>query len=370
MGTSSKYSYKKYTSGSIHKAELKGLKPGVTYYYRVGDSTSGYSSREFSFRVPSSDIDKKVTVTIYGDINLGGVVGGSSKTWQDSLETLDMVLRQEQNTSDFLLHVGDVAYCLGEQTCWDQFFQDIQPIASHMPYMVIFGNHDVYPEPFGYTNRFFMPGPSGSNYQAGDYFYSFDLGPVHFVGFSTELWFLPVNATVDLARQIAWLENDLTQANTAENRKQRPWVVAFGHRPLYCSVENYPDCQNGVALQLEREIEPLFVQNGVDIAVFGHIHSMERSYPVSYDATVCGDYSNPCGTVHIVNGAAGQPFLGPPYPLPKWSAFRSHTHGYARMTASLDELQWDFVNKTTGETIDTFTLGNPFKGVPKNWTPR
>jgi len=95
----------------------------------------------------------------------------------------------------------------------------------------------------------------------------------------------------------------LKQANTAENRKQRPWLVAFGHRPLYCSVENYPDCQNGVALQLEREIEPLFVQNGVDIAVFGHIHSMERSYPVSYDATVCGDYSNPCGTVHIVNGA-------------------------------------------------------------------
>ncbi len=32
-------------------------------------------------------------------------------------------------------------------------------------------------------------------------------------------------------------------------------------------------------------MEPLFIQNGVDIAVFGHIHSMERSYPVTYDAT-------------------------------------------------------------------------------------
>jgi len=214
-----------------------------------------------------------------------------------------------------------------------------------------------------------MPGPFSPKFQDGNYFYSFDLGPVHFVGFSTELWFLPVNNTVNLTQQIDWLQHDLKVANMPQNRKVRPWILAFGHRPIYCSVEDYPDCQNGVALQLQRDMEPLFIQNGVDIAVFGHIHSMERSYPVTYDATVCGTYSNPCGTVHIVNGAAGQPFLGPPWPLPDWSAFRNHTHGYARMTASLDELQWDFVSKTNGETIDTFTLLNPFKGMSKNWTP-
>jgi len=366
MGEASTYTYKNYTSGWIHNVLLKGLKKGVTYYYRVGDRAAGFS-REMNFRVPQDN--NKVTVTVYGDINLGGEVGGNTTVWQDSLDTLDMVLRQEQHTSDFLLHVGDVAYCRGVQSCWDQFFQDVQPIASHMPYMVCFGNHDVYPEPFGYTNRFFMPGPYSSSFQDGDYFYSFDLGPVHFVGFSTELWFLPVNATVNLTQQMDWLHNDLKVANTPANRKIRPWIVAFGHRPIYCSVENYPDCQNGVALELQRQMEPLFIQNGVDIAVFGHIHSMERSYPVTYDATVCGDYSNPCGTVHIVNGAAGQPFLGPPWPKPDWSAFRNHTHGYARMTATLDDLKWDFVSKTTGETIDTFTLGNPFQGRSKNWTP-
>jgi len=366
MGNWSNYTYKNYTSGAIHKVPLSGLKAGVTYYYRVGDNTQGYS-RELTFRVPADN--NKVTVTIWGDINLGGVIGGNSTVWADSLDTLDTALRQEQDTSDFLLHVGDVAYCNGHQTCWDQFFQDIQPIASHMPYMACFGNHDVYPEPFGYTNRFFMPGPFNPSFQDGNYFYSFNLGPVHFVGFSTELWFLPQNATVNTTQQMTWLLNDLHVANQPQNRKVRPWILAFGHRPIYCSVENYPDCQNGVALELQRDMEPLFIQNGVDVAVFGHIHSMERSYPVSYDATVCGSYSNPCGTVHVVNGAAGQPFLGPPYPKPSWSAFRNHTHGYARMTATLDELQWDFVSKSTGETIDSFTLLNPFKGMSKNWTP-
>jgi len=367
FGTSWSYMYKHYSSGWIHKVSLTNLNPGVTYYYRVGDNFAGFS-QEFTVRMPQ-DTNNKVTVTIYGDLNLGGAIGGNTTTWANSLDTIDYVYRQEQETSDFLLHVGDIAYCNGSQPCWDHFFQDVQPIASHMPYMVCFGNHDVYPEPFGYTNRFFMPGPYSPQVKDGDYFYSFDLGPVHFVGFSTELWFLPVNATVNVTQQMTWLQNDLKVANQPANRKVRPWILIFGHRPVYCSIQNYPDCDNRVALQLQRQMEPLLLQNGVDVAVFGHIHAMERSFPVTYDASICGNYSNPCGTVHIVNGAAGQPFLGPPFPKPEWSAYRTSTYGYARMTATLTSLKWDFVSKVNGSTIDTFTLGNPWPGESKDWTP-
>src|SRR5690554_2032085 len=105
----------------------------------------------------------------------------------------------------------------------------------------------------------------------------------------------------------------------------RPWIVVFGHRPLYCSA-NYVDCHSDVALILQRELEPLFFRYGVNLAYFGHIHSMERTYPISFDGQVSGSYKRAKGTVHILNGAAGQGFLGPWDPQPEWSAWRTHTH--------------------------------------------
>ena len=38
-----------------------------------------------------------------------------------------------------------------------------------------------------------------------------------------------------IIRQYLWLENDLKKANSAENRDARPWIIIFGHRPMYCS---------------------------------------------------------------------------------------------------------------------------------------
>jgi hypothetical protein len=310
--------------------------------------------------------NRKIVATIFGDINFSGVVGGDPDVWKGSLQTFEMMYQKEQETSDFILHIGDIAYCKGIQHCWDQFFQQVQPIAANMPYMVCFGNHDVDPEPFGFTNRFFMPGPTTSNYQASDYFYSFDLGPVHFVGFSTELWFLPVNATVTAKQQMEWLENDLQNANLQQNRKIRPWIVLFGHRPIYCSIEK--DCKVQDAEELAQILDDLLVDNGVDIAVMGHVHSMERTYPLTTNAKICGNYSNPCGTVHVTNGAAGQGVQKPTYKQPAWSAWRAHIHGYGRLIATVEELTWEFVERDHGNIVDSFTLQNANNSSSKHWS--
>jgi len=60
-----------------------------------------------------------------------------------------------------------------------------------------------------------------------------------FVGsFSTEVYF--VNSSIE--EQYQWLEKDLIAANTAANRSAHPWIIAYGHRPFYCSNTDPIDC--------------------------------------------------------------------------------------------------------------------------------
>ena len=41
----------------------------------------------------------------------------------------------------------------------------------------------------------------------------------------------------------AWLEADLAAANL--NRAQRPWVIVYGHRPMYCTTDG--DCDEAAS---------------------------------------------------------------------------------------------------------------------------
>ena len=89
--------------------------------------------------------------------------------------------------ADFVLHVGDIAYAMGHAAKWSAFGEQVQRIASRVPYMVAIGNHeyDFPAQPFKpllftygndgggecgvpYNARFHMPGPPLSA-QRGDF---------------------------------------------------------------------------------------------------------------------------------------------------------------------------------------------------------
>ena len=66
-------------------------------------------------------------------------------------------------------------------------------------------------------------------------FYSWNTGPVHFISLNTEYYYFLNYGATQLLRQYNWLINDLEEATLPENRKKQPWIVIFGHRPMYCS---------------------------------------------------------------------------------------------------------------------------------------
>ncbi|KAK6751045.1 hypothetical protein RB195_002798 [Necator americanus] len=120
----------------------------------------------------------------------------------------------------------------------DKFMNQLEPVISRIPYMVVAGNHEY--EDGNFTNfrqRFWMP---PNDYEQNQ-FYSFDLGPVHWVALSTEYYgYYEELGKQPILAQYNWLVNDLKSANS--NRHQTPWIATFSHRPYYCSAAHNDDC--------------------------------------------------------------------------------------------------------------------------------
>jgi len=342
-----------------------------------------------------------LTFGVYGDFGF------------ENSRSLKRIINDTNNGRfDMILHVGDIAYNMQDDNgrVGDNFLNMVQPISATIPYHYCVGNHeqDFLDTFHGFKERFVMP---MVDYNENMY-YSVDVGPIHFIAFSTEHYFSLEDPFVGI--QYEWFINDLIQAN--QNRAKVPWIIMYGHRPMYCSnislrppVEGFRD---EAQRQKRREYEDLAQQKfmagadnkfnradpppsqdcsseaeqirdgfdwfgvrifgvekllydyGVDLYICGHEHSYERMFPVYNGKVMNGSlahpYVNPKGTVHLVSGSAGSKEglenfgsrgMGP------WSAFRSSTYGYARMTVyNTTHLHWEQVLDSTGEIIDQFDL--------------
>jgi len=311
----------------IHRVTLRNLKPKTNYVYHCG-SDLGWSPM-FYFNTLPDGTDWAPRFAVYGD--MGNENAQSLPRLQE--ETV-------QGRYDMFLHVGDMGYDMFDQNgeVGNAFMRQIEPIAAYVPYMVSVGNHEEKYNFSHYSQRFSMPRTQDNM------FYSFNLGPAHFIGFSTEAYYFLQYGIKQVVFQYQWLEDDLKEATKPENRAKRPWIITFGHRPMYCSDDDGDDCLNneslvrsGLPIVKWFGLEDLFLKYGVDLEIWAHEHSYERLWPVYnhrvYNGSWDHPYTNPRAPVHIVTGSAGcdentDKFI----PHPKsWSAFRSSDYGYTRM---------------------------------------
>ncbi|XP_063894467.1 acid phosphatase type 7 isoform X1 [Helicoverpa armigera] len=334
----------------IHTVTLKDLNYDTRYVYHVG-SIYGWSDQFWFKTVPAGD-NWPVRAAIYGD--MGNKNAHSLSYLQDEAQ---------RGRFDLILHVGDFAYDMDTNNALvgDEFMRQIQPLAALVPYMTCPGNHEQAYNFSNYAARFSMPGRDSS------LFYSFDVGSVHFVSISTEVYYFTKYGLKLIVNQYDWLRKDLAEANLPDNRRKRPWIVLFGHRPMYCSDSNDIDCAceyTRFGLLGVYGLEPLLMEFGVDVVVWAHEHSYERTWPLYdnkvYNGSTHQPYVNPGAPVHIVTGSAGcqeatDPFRPDPFP---WSAFRSSDYGYTRFLAQnhthlyMEQVDVDL----KGKVIDSFWL--------------
>jgi Calcineurin-like phosphoesterase len=241
--------------GRQRVAHVEGLEPSSYYCYSLSGLTEPIGFRT----APRADEGAVVRFSVFGDSGSGGA---TQLAVRDQIAAVPF---------DLLLHTGDIAYEAGSLAQFESnFFGVYAGLLKSLPAFPVPGNHEYRTDSAGpFVEVFDLPDNHVPG--AGERWYSFDWGDVHFVALDTERL-----GTL----QIAWLEQDLTN-------NRRPWVVAFLHRPPYSSGEH------GGASNVEAAFVPLFERHHVPIVFSGHDHDYERTLPIN-------------GVTYVVTGGGGK----------------------------------------------------------------
>ncbi|XP_023012956.2 acid phosphatase type 7 [Leptinotarsa decemlineata] len=352
----------------IHRVTLRNLTPDSQYVYHCG-SDLGWSNL-FNFKTAPNRSDWQPHLAIYGDMGN---------------ENAQSLVRLQEETQrglyDAILHVGDFAYDLDTNNAeiGDAFMRQIESIAAYLPYMTCPGNHEEAYNFSNYRERFSMPRGSQS------YMYSINIGPLHIISISTEVYYFLNYGIKPLVFQYQWLEDDLIKANLPENREKQPWIIVMGHRPMYCSNNDDDDCTNhetqtrvGMPFFKFFGLEDLLYNYGVDLEIWAHEHSYERLWPIYnytvYNGSYEAPYVNPKAPVQFTTGSAGCREGRDEFSYkPPWSAFRSNDYGYTRLKAyNSTHLHLEQVSDDkAGEVVDSFWLvkdrHGPYPMSKMNW---
>ena len=316
-----------------HVATVSGLVPSTEYQYDILVSGIDVNPVTDTFRTAPARGTGAATFIAFGD-------SGTGSTAQRQLASL-----METDRFDFSVHSGDLAYGASDgtgtatfQTTSDWFFGIYRNWLRARPMFPVTGNHDSRAENnhgVPYLSLFVLPvtGAAATYPDHAERYYSFGYGPVHVVALDNEFAFDESRR----AAQLAWLERDLAATS-------QPWKVAVLHRPPYNSGPAH-----GSDLAVRAAFAPVFERYGVQLAIAGHEHNYERTWPLRADTR-----DDAAGVTYIVTGGGG----GPLYPIaatrPAWSATAASRHHYVRTSATECTLSVQAVG-LDGSAFDTYS---------------
>eukprot|EP01025_Chloroclados_australasicus_P032526 TRINITY_DN32989_c0_g1_i2.p1 TRINITY_DN32989_c0_g1~~TRINITY_DN32989_c0_g1_i2.p1 ORF type:complete len:573 (-),score=57.61 TRINITY_DN32989_c0_g1_i2:445-2163(-) len=298
-----------FDPGQMHYGIITGLNPNSKYYYVFGDPQYGFSEEYSFYSPPTPGPDQDVHILLIADVGQAEEDGSNEyREYWPSRNTTYWVSNQPEEYK-LLVHNGDICYAQGYVSQWDNYYHQLVPVASKMPYMTSTGNHERdWPDT---GDRFNVSYDSGGECGIPHYlrtlmptgqidtpWYSFDYGPVHFLQYSTEHPFRKGTP------QHEFMVADLKGVN----RSVTPWLVVGGHRPMYIDSAYYsvPTGDINVADALQEVFEDIFMEYKVDVTFHGHHHSYQRTCPVFKKECQGFDEDGVAkAPVYIVNGNGG-----------------------------------------------------------------
>ena len=350
----------------VYTAVTPPLTEGCLYEYQVG---SGLIKRKMGvFKVHTANRDShrqppdayhETSLLVVSDLGVGRSAHSTIKALRKKARSLQY---------DALLHIGDIAYDLDAYRPYiaRTFFADMEDITSKIPYMVLPGNHEYARNFEQYKSEFHMPWNKVN--KGNSEFYSFNLGPGHFISLSTEQFIR--GPTAELSAQLEWLQNDLAQA--AVRRKSVPWLIVMAHRPFYCNADYSHQPYSKLipafneycvehAIMMRREVEDMFYKAKVDLVLTGHVHNYQRMQPVYRNESQPSEYDglhvhvNPTAPVYILNGGGGSELGSDPLSRTpqSWTLVQNRETSYAVLTlVNSTHLYWEQISSVCGKRLD------------------
>ena len=248
-----------------HTAVLRGLTPGTTYVYSVGDgSADGWTELAEFTTAPAG-------VQPFSFIYMGDAQNGL-----DRWGTLVHNAFRSRPDAAFYIMAGDIVNRGAERNDWDSLFHNAKGVYDRRQLVPAIGNHECQGgHPTLYLNQFTLPrnGPSGIEPERA---YSFEYANALFV---------ILDSNLDPLKQTAWLEEKLSGTRAT-------WKFVVYHHPAYSSGGNRDNAE------LRAAWTPLFDKYHVDLALQGHDHAYLRTYPMKANKRVASPKD---GTVYIIS---------------------------------------------------------------------
>ncbi|CAK9313140.1 unnamed protein product [Citrullus colocynthis] len=360
--------------GFIHSSFLKELWPNQEYTYKLGHRLNNGTyiwSSTYKFRAsPYPGQNSLQRVVIFGDMGKDEADGSNeyNNFQRGSLNTTRQLIQDLKNI-DIVFHIGDICYANGYLSQWDQFTAQIGPIASTVPYMIASGNHERdWPGSGSFydtmdsggecgvvaQNMFYVPAENREKF-----WYATDYGMFRFCVANTELdW-------REGTEQYRFIEHCLASVD----RQKQPWLIFLAHRVLgYSSCTYYAEEGSSSEPMGRESLQSLWQKYKVDLAIYGHVHSYERTCPI---------YQNICtnkekhyykgalnGTIHVVAGGGGaslSPFISL---QTKWSLFRDYDYGFVKLTAfDHSNLLFEYKKSSDGKVYDSFRISRDYRDI-------
>jgi hypothetical protein len=318
-----------------HVATVTDLSPDTTYFYSLGDGSSGGWGPWRTIKT-ARNRPGRLEFLYMGDAQTG------LEDWGRRL----MTAYRRHPGIEFVLLAGDLVDRGNERTNWDHFFLRSAEVFQRTPLLPCVGNHEYLDQgPRLYRSFFALPGNGPPSIEPG-LVYHFESGSAFFAVLDSTL------AVSDSGRAIVqaqWLDRALAQTHAQ-------WKFVVFHHPVYAS---HPHRESP---GLRECWVPIFDKHKVDMVLQGHDHAYLRTYPMRSNRPAASPGE---GTVYIVS-VAGDKFYD--------QASRDYIEVGFTGTSTYQTIELDDIeNRLTyrawtdaGEVVDQLVITKPCARPPQD----